>query len=233
MKEFILILFNPKGCFRILKITPFSWGKGMIILLFLVIINSILSLPIGKAVMNHSDFFSKMPDESVTMLKATQEKMKFVGLFTSSLFFVIKMFFYSLILWLLSFLGKKDILFIQILSLFIISYFIVILGDIINTGIIYYQGIDEVTTGYSIYKTGFNLFFNVKSIGPIMYSILTYINPFQLWFIFLLITGLNNLVEIKVSKATAIILIFWIITVALPVFFIYLSEIGKSKAALL
>jgi hypothetical protein len=172
-----------------------------------------------------------MPAESIAMMKATHEKMKFVGVVTSSIFFIIKMFFYSLVLWLLTFMGKKDIKYIQILSLFVIAFFIVILGDIANTAIIYFQGIDKITSEYSIYKTGLNILFDVKSIGPVIYSMFTYINPFQIWFIVLLIIGLNRLFEIEISKATLIILIFWLITVAIPVTVVYFTEIVKIKAA--
>lgn len=229
MKEFFLILFQPKSCFESLKTTSFPWGKGLLFLLFIVIINSILSFPIGKAVMNHSDIFSRMPADKAEMMKAMQEKMKYLGLFTVSILFVIKMFFYSLVLWLLSFFCKKEVKFISILSIIIVTSFVIVLGDIVNTMIIYFQGTDKVISEYTVHKSGLNILFDVSNIGAVFYTLLTYINPFQIWFIVLLIIGLKNLVGIKITNGAVITLLFWLITIAIPTLMVYMAEMAKSK----
>lgn len=233
MKEFILILINPKKCYKSFKTTSFSWGKGLLLLLLLSVIVQILFFPINKVVMNHSDFLSKMPADKIEMMKAIQEKMKYIGLLTSSILFMIKMFFYTLVLWLLSLLSKKKVNFLQVLSLVIISFFVVVLGDIVNVGILYFQGIDKITSEYGIYKTGLNIFFDIKSTGPILYAMLRYFNPFQIWFVILLIIGLKSVAEIKIPKATIIILFFWLIIVFIPVFMVYIGEIVKHKTGLM
>lgn len=233
MKEFVLILANPKSCFENFKTTQFSLGKGLFLLILLIIINNILLFPINTAVTNHSEFLSKMSADKVEMMKAMQEKMKYISLFTSALFFIIKMFFYTLIVWVLSIISKKAVPFLQLLSLVVISFFVVVLGDIVNTGILYSHGIGKITSEYDIHKTGLNLFFNIKNTGPVLFTALSYINPFQIWFAVLLILGLKGVAKIPIKDAIIITIIFLVITITIPVLGVYLSEIVKHKSGLI
>jgi len=59
------------------------------------------------------------------------------------------------------------------------------------------------------------------------------INPFQLWFLILLIVGLKVFADIKYAKALLISVIFWLLTVIYPVVMVVFSEITMKKAGLM
>ena len=228
MKEFIQIIANPVGLYK--EANTINWVRVLLILVLLTIINSLLSLQIGEVVLKNSEIFTKMPSEQAEMIKATQQKLKYFGVVTSSIVFITKMFFYSLILWGGVSIFRKGINFSRILSVLLISYFIIVLGDLVNVGANYLVGIENITSQYDAYKIGINSFFSVKDIGGPIYTALFFINPFQIWFIILLVLGLKTIAEIDKSRAILVTLIFWFITVLIPVIMAYMSEIAMSKA---
>ena len=148
-----------------IKANTINWVRVLLILVLLTIINSLLSLQIGEVVLKNSEIFTKMPSEQAEMIKATQQKLKYFGVVTSSIVFITKMFFYSLILWGGVSIFRKGINFSRILSVLLISYFIIVLGDLVNVGANYLVGIENITSQYDAYKIGINSFFSVKDIG--------------------------------------------------------------------
>jgi hypothetical protein len=62
---------------------------------------------------------------------------------------------------------------------------------------------------------------------------LSYINPFQLWFIVLLIIGLKIFTDSTWAKSTIVCIVYWLIVTLFPVISTYFSQVMMANKGLM
>lgn len=189
---------------------------GFSCLSLLMLANLFLSIPIDEKMTRITLSLMSMSEEQNETMIQIFEKMKYLNLVGTIIFYVIMYFIYSFILFVCIRIFKAIGSYKNSLKILAYSYFPVIIGDIINTLFLYHKGIDNITNIYEIYCIGLNTFFSVFNTGLFLYSILTYINPFQLLFIILMTVTLKNTLNISYAKSVLITIMFWILTITIP-----------------
>jgi hypothetical protein len=160
---------------------------------------------------------SSLPDEQRSLALEISDKMRYLQAFGNVLVTLITILIYSFILWILTLLAKPSLTFIKSFRLIIYSYFVLVIGDFINSGLLYIRGLDKITTTYDISLTGLNVFTSLEKSGVGLYQFLSYVNPFQVWFVILVSIGLSIFTDSKYIKSLIICFIFWILTLIYPV----------------
>jgi len=117
----------------------------------------------------------------------------------------------------------------KVLQLLVYCNLIIVLGDLINTALLYWRGIDNIEHAYDIILTGITHFISIEQVGTTGYVFLNSINLFQLWFVVLLSIGFRILTDIKPVKSIVISIFFWLITILIPVLFVYFSQSTLAK----
>jgi hypothetical protein len=145
----------------------------------------------------------------------------------------ITMFVYALIFYIMTVIAKPALTFVKSFTVIIYSYFAVLLGELINTCILYIRGFDVITNPFGIIQTGINMLTTVDQAGATVYTFLSMINPFQIWFVLLLSIGLKVFADIKYVKSLIICIIFWLITTIYPVASVFFGEMVLKKAGMM
>lgn len=232
--ELIQIIISPTKVFELIKNKALKWSILLIIMTILVVAFSLLNIPIKNEIMLKSDIATRVSSDQLAMIQNLQSKMQYINLIASAVQFLIKMAFFSLLLWGGVRLFRNNVKYVQIFSLFICAYFIIVLGDYFNTLINYIAGIEHINVRYNIYKIGINVLFDVNKIGVFLYTFLYYINPFQIWFLLLVTYGLTYVTQIKLKYSFFIILSLWIIAIVSPsLLSVYIAESSMSKIDML
>lgn len=230
MNDLLSIIYRPRFEFKAIKDNQVNYMIVLLILLLITIIQGVVFFPVQGQLMAHNDVFANMPPEQAEKAKAMGETMKYFGLLAAGFIYIIKILIQALMVWggVVIFRGKinykQSILVVSLVS------FVTILGDFTNVGIIFLRGVENVTSMADVSKIGLNLFFKAETAGLPMYTFFTYINPFQIWGIILIIIGLMIVGEMQLSNATILCLILWLIWVAFPVVGLVMSELARSKA---
>lgn len=233
MNTFLLMIINPVEAFREIKIARKFPTMGLVIVLLLSLINLILMIPITEKVTLLTTSAIQITESQKDILNQVAHKMRYIQVVGSELIYVIMLFFYALILYILSYVAKEKLKYINAFQLIIYSYFIVTIGDIVNTVFLYVHGIDSITNIYEISRLGVNLFTSVEQAGPILYSLLSYLTPFQFLFVVLLNIGLKVFTEMSYAKSLFISLLFWFITILIPILSIYQTQSGMEKIGII
>lgn len=228
MKELALIFYKPKDVFRKIKLNEFKWGFILIIIILLTFIIKILALPYVQQIIEHTKSFTQIPQDEAKTFLAIQQKMRYFGIIMSIISLIIRMFIYSLIIWVGVSLFKYKPIFKQIFSLFISSYLIITLGEVMNIGVLLLTK-NNIVSQYDMYLIGLNILFDIEKIGETYFTALYYINPFQIWFIIFLVKGLNNIIEMKISHSIIVTLAMWFIMIFVPIGLTYLNQLTLSK----
>ena len=139
---------------------------------------------------------------------------------------------YTLVFWGLVRISKTSFSFLNAFKLMIHSYFVLVLGQLSDTLILYYQGIENINSIYEISLTGLNVFTSVERVGATMYSFLMSINPFYIWFVGLLTVGLTVFTGMKTQKAFIISFIFWMLLIMYTVATIYFSQVVIQRSGI-
>lgn len=189
---------------------------GFLCLSLLIVANLFLSIPINEKMTRITISLMSMSEEQNETMIQIFERMKYLNIVGTIIFYIIMYLVYSFILSVCIRIFKAVSPYKSSLKILAYSYFPVIIGDIVNTLIIYHKGIDNITNIYEIYHTGVNTYFSVFNTGLFFYSILTYINPFQLLFIVLLVVTIKNTLNIRYTKAGLITITFWITIIIIP-----------------
>jgi hypothetical protein len=232
MKEIFEIVFRPKEIVNKFQNAYIHWGNAMIVLLLMMAINHLLMSPIGIYILRNSDIIKNISPDQLNAILATQEKIKYVLLFVGLITFIIQLFIMSFLLW--SFINYfiQKIQYKKLVSFIIISYSIIVLGELCNSGLNYIFGYQDNTSMLEVYKTGLNVFFNENMIGKIPFTVLYYINPFQIWYSIIIYLGLRVVFDLNKYNAIITTLIFWLIRLLLPVIMIAASTDNSSNLIL-
>jgi len=230
MNDLLSIIYRPRFEFNAVKNNQVNYIIILLILLLLTIIQGVVFFPVQEQMMVHNDVFANMPTEQAEKAKAMGQSMKYFGLLAAGVIYIIKILVQALMVWggVAIFKGKID--FKQSVLLMSLVSFITIIGDFANVGVIFFTGVENVTSMADVYKIGLNLLINPETAGLPLYTFFSYINPFQIWSIILIIIGLKVISELQSSDATILCMILWLIWVAFPVAGVVIAELARSKA---
>lgn len=224
----IKLFFNPMKTFQEIKLNEKFSTMSLVLILILFLLNLFLNMPINEIVVTETFQSMNIPPEQLNMMVEMNYKTRYLQLAGTELLYFIMIFFYSFLLYIIIKLFSS-ISYKKVLQLFIYTYLIVAIGDLVNTSLIYIRGVDVIQDAYDVLLIGVNNFVSVKSVGPTWYTFLSYINPFQIWFVGLLYLGVKTLTNITLPKALTIVFVFWLITILIPSMAVYFSEVGKSN----
>ena len=234
MNIILQTLFSPVKAFSELKQENKFPVVALVILLLLIVINSILMVPITSKIMTTTMSSMPLPEKQLDTTLSMMHQLRYLLVIGVVFSTAITLFLQALLLYIITVVAKPAITYIKSFSLIVYSYFAILFGNLINTGIIFIRGLDKITNQYELTSmTGLNLLTTVEKAGAAIYIPLTYINPFQIWFIVLLSIVLKIFVDIKYTKALLICVIFWLITLIFPVVSGIFSEIAMNKAGLM
>jgi hypothetical protein len=230
MNDLLSVIYRPRIEFKAVKDNQVSYVIVMLILVLLTIIQAVVSFPVQEQLMANNDIFANIPPDQAAKAKAIAGVMKYFGLIIAGVVYIMKILVQALMVWggITLFKGKID--YKQSVLIVSLASFITILGDFANAGVIFMNGIEKVTSIPDLSKTGLNLLFDPEKTGLALYTLLAYINPFQVWSIIILITGFSIVGEMHWSNAVILCLILWFIWVTFPVFSVVLSEAARAKA---
>ena len=233
MNTILQTLFRPERAFNELKQENKFPVMALVILLILLAVNYILLIPINAKVLELT--YSSMPfsEKQLEYTLGFTYKLRYLIVVGSIVTIAITMFVYALLLYTATVIAKPALTYVKSLTLIIYGYFAVLIGELINTGLLYIRGFDVIASPYEISQTGLNLMTAVEKTGAAVYTLLSMINPFQVWFVILLSTGLKVFANIKYIKALFICFIFWLLTVIYPVAAAYFSEMIMQKTGLM
>ena len=226
------MIYSPVKAFRELKNAKKFPLMSLIVLLTVVIINNILFVPVTTKVMELTFSSMSIPvsDEQIETARQMLHKMRYLQVVWAVFTYIFTLLVYTLIIWIFTKIAKQALSFKKTFELIVHCCFVIAIGMLVNTFILYARGIENIENMYEVSLTGLNLFTSVENAGVTFYSFLAYINPFYVWFLVLLTLGLAILGEMKFNKAFIISFVFWVIIIAFPVITLYFSQaLMKSK----
>ena len=225
MDTFFKILYMPAEAFQALKgRNKFPW-MSLILLLVVVIINNILLIPVTVKVSELSLTSMSLPisDEQIETTMKFMYKIRYLQVVGAFFMYIFMLVVYTLIIWILTKIAKRSLSFQKTFELVIHCCFVLAIGALVNTFVLYEQGIENIKNMFEISLTGLNLLTSVESVGVVFYTFLSLINPFYVWFVVLLTIGLSILTGMKHIKAFIISFIFWIMIIAYSVISVYFA----------
>ena len=205
---------------------------SLLMIVLLVIINMILMVPITEKVTQLTISSMPIASEQAAMVLSMTHKMRYIQIFGAAFSSVITLLVYALLLFIFVRISKNRIDFSKIFQLITCCYIVVVIGSLVNTALLHMRGIDEIKNMYDITVTGVNVLTSIEQVGVASYVFLSYINPFQLWFVALLSIGLVVVADMKAAKAIVISVLFWLVTVLFPVLTVYFSQAVLAKAGM-
>ena len=222
------VFFMPSKLYNNIKEKP-DWVLPLIVISSILIIIQLLSFPIYDRILENSDILSQFSHEQVESMKQLSHKTRYISLFIQLFITVISWLFYSLIIYLGVMIFKTKQSYKKVFSLFIYSYTIIMLSELVNLGIIYSVGVEKIFERTDLLRLGVNIFFSADSIGVPLYTLLSYFNLFQIWFIIILIQGLSVIFDLSRVKSFFIIIFVWSLSVAIPVLNAFYSQMMMSR----
>jgi hypothetical protein len=186
MNTFFLALFRPEKAFFALKTEEKFPAISLIVILLLMLANLILLIPVTAKITAITFSSMSLPENQIETITQIMHKMRYLQVAGSGVLYLILFFFYALLLFLSVRISKSKLTYKKALQIIIYSYFIVVVGDLANTALIYLRGVDSIKNMYDTSLIGVNLLTSVKQVGPVWNTFLSYITPFQLWFVVLL-----------------------------------------------
>ena len=226
-------LFSPFRAFNELKQEKKFPAMALIIVLLLVAVYLILMLPITAKITALTLSSMPLPEEQLERSMEILHKMRYLQVIGGIFSTAATLFLYALLLYLLTLIAKPALTYIKSFTIIVYSYFALLLGNLINIGLLYLKGLDNITNPFEISLTGLNLLTSVEQAGLVLYSFLSYINPFQVWFIILISLGLKVFADIKYTKALLICILFWVITILVTLVSVVFSEITLKNAGIM
>ena len=233
MNLILKTLFSPISAFNEIKQENKFPGMALVILLLLVAVNLILMVPITAKVTAITMSSMPLPEAQLDASLAMIHKLRYLMVIGGVFSVAIMLFIYALILYIVTVVAKPAISYMKAFSLIVYGYFAILIGDLVNTGIMHMRGLDKITNPFELMFTGLNVFTTMEEAGAAIYTFLCLINPFQLWFVVLLSIGLKVFADIKYIKALLICFIFWLITIIYPIASAVFAQMTLSKAGLM
>jgi len=233
MDTLLNMFINPVKAFNQLKTEEKFPVTALIVLLTLVLINLILFVPISMKTSELVIYSTPMTESQIDMAMQVTYKFRYLTVIGGFVMYIIILFINALILFVIALLFKTGLNYLKALRLIILCFIVLAIGDLVNTALLYFRGIDTIESAYDIMLTGANLFTSVENAGVAMYLFLSYINPFQTGFVVLLIIGFKVFTDSVWSKSAIVCLIYWLIVTLFPVLTTYFSQMLMANKGLI
>lgn len=224
MNTLLNIIVNPVKAFNQLKTEVKFPVIAFIIVLALILIHLILLAPISAKLSEIVLSSMSIPEKQKDIAIGVTYKLRYLSIIGGFIMYAIVLFLQALILYVIALLFKAQLGYMKALRLIIYCFIALVIGDLVNITLIYLKGIDSLENVYSVMLTGANLLTSVENVGAALYLFLSYINPFQIWFVVLLTIGVKIFTDLSWSKSIAICIIFWVIVTLFPVMSTWFSQ---------
>ena len=225
MDTVLNIIMNPVKAFKQLKTEEKFPLAALIILLTLALVHLILNVPIGaKAQETVMAGMSSLSDEQKDMALQMTHKLRYLTALGGFIMYAVILFIHALLLFVTAWIFKAQLTYGKALRLIIYCMIISIIGALVNTALVYIHGIDNLTGINDAMLMGLNRLTTVEKVGLPLYTFLSTINPFEIWYVILLVIGVKIFTDSAWSKAFLISIIFWLIVVLFPVLSTYFSQ---------
>jgi len=229
MDTVLNIIMNPVKAFKQLKTEEKIPLAALIILLTLALINVILNVPISakinEALLSNMSIPEKQKDVTIQMT----HKFRYLAALGGFVGYAVMLFVHALLLYVVTLIFKVKLSYMKAWRLIIYCFIVLIIGELVNTALVYYKGIDNIENMYDIMRTGANMFTSVGKVGAPLYVFLYAINPFQLWFVILLAIGIKVFTDSNWSKSALICFVYWLIVTLFPVVSAYFSQMVMAS----
>ena len=233
MDTLLNIIVNPVKAFNQLKTEEKFPVMAFIVLLTLVLIHLILMAPVSAKLTDIVLSGMSMPDKQKDMAIEMTHKLRYLSMIGGFIMYVIILFLQALVLFVVALIFKAQLNYTKALRLIIYCFIVLVIGDLVNTALIYFKGIDTIENMYSIMLTGANVLTSVDKAGVAIYVFLSYINPFQIWFVVLLTIGIKIFTDFAWGKSFTICIIFWLIITLFPVMSTWFSQAVMANRGLM
>jgi hypothetical protein len=233
MNSLFLLFFNPKTAFENMKTIEKFSVTSMIILLFLMLLNLILMIPINEKITEVTFSSMNLNEDQVGVMLQVSHKMRYLQVAGAEILYIGMLLFYAFLLYLSVRISKSRLDYKKSLQLLVYSYFIIATGDLVNTVMLYTKGLDTINNLYGTSLIGVNLLTTVEQMGATGYTFLSYINPFQLGFVCLLSFGLKILSDTKWLKSLIVCTLVWLSTILIPTLSVYFSQLTLETKGIL
>ena len=233
MDTLLNIIVNPVKAFNQLKTEEKFPVTALIILLTLALIHLILMTPASAKLSEILLSGMSMPEKQKDMAIEMTYKLRYLSMIGGFIMYAITLFLQALVLFVIALIFKAQLGYMKALRLMIYCFIVLVIGDLVNMALIYFKGIDTIENMYSLMLTGANLLTSVEKAGVALYVFLSYINPFQLWFVVLLIIGVKIFTDSSWGKSFAICIIFWLIVTLFPVISTWVSQAAMAQKGLM
>ena len=101
-----------------------------------------------------------------------------------------------------------------------------------NSKLLYAVGLETIHSQLDLFRTGLNVFVSADKTGPWLYVFLAFINPFQIWYVLLLILGIRTVTGMSRQSSVSVALIIWLLTVSFMVILAGFGAMAMNKAAM-
>jgi len=233
MDTLLNIIVNPVKAFKQLKTEEKFPIMAFLVLLRLVLIHLILMTPVSAKLSDIGLAGMSKPEKQKDMAIEVTHKLRYLSMIGGFIMYAVILFLQALVLFVIALIFKAQLNYTKTLRLIIYCFIVLVIGDLVNTALIYFKGIDTIENMYSVTLTGANVLTSVEKAGVALYTFLAYINPFQLWFVVLLTIGIKIFTDFSWGKSFAICIIFWLIITLFPVASATISQIAMARQGLM
>ncbi|MDR0815213.1 MAG: YIP1 family protein [Bacteroidales bacterium] len=207
------ILYQPEKAFENISAKP-SWGVDFAIISLILIVIGYFSLPMQEQIMELS--FQKLtPEQREAMqnMSAITTITRYVSLAFLPVFFLLYALVAAAVVYAGTSICKGKQVFKELFALSIAAYMIKAIGGYVNTVVVVLiKGVESIQSPFDASPTGLNALFDVKSIGVFLYSFLSSITLFEVWFVVVMIFGASRLAGIDAKKSAAVVITIWLLT---------------------
>ncbi|MDR3093352.1 MAG: YIP1 family protein [Bacteroidales bacterium] len=207
------ILYQPEKAFGNIGAKP-SWGVDCVIISVVLIVISYFLFPVQDRIMELS-LHTLTPEqrEAMKSMSAVTTITRYVTLALVPL----SLLFSSLVTAALVYAGtsicKGKKVFKELFALSIAAYMIKAIGGYVNTVVlVLIKGVESMQHPLDVSPTGLNALFDIKNTGVFLYSFLSSITFFEIWFVVVMIFGISRLAGINAKKSAVIVITIWLLT---------------------
>lgn len=231
MKTLVSLFIRPAEAFYRLKSEEKFPVAAFVALLTLTLAYLILNVPITTKIslltLSNMEGLPEAQAEAGMQLVYNMRFLTVAGLFIMELVFLL---LNALALFIVMRVAGMKIPFGKVANLIILCSLVLVIGALVNTALLYVRGIEAIGSPYDLQLTSLNLLFPAAaSSGMTLYTFLGYLSPFQLWFVALVVWGVKIVTEASLVKSLAVGIVYWLITVGVPVASAWLSESAMQK----
>ncbi|MEE9166379.1 MAG: YIP1 family protein [Candidatus Neomarinimicrobiota bacterium] len=205
------LILEPSRLFLNLKEKP-TWIVPFVIVAVAGIIIAILMQPAQAqvTVVKLQEMLS--PDQ----IDAALQRAKRFGLITASIVPLVTLIRWAIVsglILMLTNLFTEKLNFKQSLSIISYSNLIPLAGSAVNTAAIYIKGLETISSSYDLWLIGLN-FWSREAIGMPLFLFLSEISVFSVWYLVLVVLGLNTIADLSRGKAAFVAVFTWLLGVA-------------------